>query len=243
MRPLWLCLALLIVLPARAADKTVVVRLRHTPAGELERRLLPEQYPSPVPAGITAWTVDERHNALVVTGNEAALGEFQHFVRLIDTPKGRVRLAVRWLDLDARERRQMADAPVGGVTETASVGVTALLRKEQIAAWEARPAIAASEMVVSNNYPLHLRWPASPGVPPVMATVMPRVNGNGTVTLFFSFNEPRIVKEAALGTTFTVVRRLPTGTAALAVPRPGSLTLLVVIQNVLPVSQPAGGQR
>lgn len=46
--------------------------------------------------------------------------------------------------------------------------------------------MSSSEITVTGNHPLHLLWGHGPGQPAVPATVVPRVNHDGTVTLLIA---------------------------------------------------------
>src|SRR5438445_5277041 len=114
MRTHWLPLIVLLATPFRAAADTVLIPLHHLRVTEVERQLLPgdDRHPVPgalaapaerglIPAGVTAWTADERRNAFEVTGTDEGIQAFKQIVQLLDIPTRQVRLAVRVLPVAA----------------------------------------------------------------------------------------------------------------------------------------------
>jgi hypothetical protein len=234
MRALWLVLMLLPSLPARGAEKTVLLRLHHLQAADVEARL-PAGPDGLVPQGITAWTVDERRNALSVTGSEAGIQEFQRVLRLVDVPVGRVRLSVRFVRIDPSELPAFGLPMEGGVLPVQyTAGFTALTDRRQVAALEGRPAVFQSELQVAHNRPLHVRWPADQAARGVQATVVPLVNADASVTLLFSTREPGTVASTPAPSGIVALRRLPVGAAGVILPRTPGPALVVTVREVMP---------
>jgi hypothetical protein len=238
MRPLCLTAVLALALaasPILAADKTIVLRLRHYPATDIDRVLLPENFESPVPAGILAWTVDERRNSVSVTGSEAAIREFRKLVRLIDVPKPQVRLAVRMVRIEPSDLRALDLQPAVGVEplafDTGVAGASTFLSREQVTALEARPVLRATQMTVSNQQPLHLRWVVGTEMLPALASIVPRVNGDGSVTLMITLREVHPRTPQSGPSDLVVLRRLPVGTAVAMLPRTPNVALLVTVRE------------
>jgi hypothetical protein len=203
-----------------------------------------------VPDGITAWTVDPQRNTLAATGEPEAVEGLKRLLRLLDVPPRRVRLAARVLQLDPEalaglELHQLRldvgidppGAPPAG--REAAVLRTAVLTEAQAAALAARAArrFVETEMTVVNNGSLRLEWPQAADRPSGFSAVVPRVNGDGTITVF----APVVLRPAADGKaaahSLFGVRRLASGQTALMVDERG-LAILVTAQ-LLPEAPPA----
>jgi hypothetical protein len=235
MRALWLSIGVLLALPAVAAEKTLLIPMRYRRASEIERLLLPENSTSLVPPGILAWTVDERRNAVSVTGSEAAIQELRTVIRLLDVPRSSVRLRVRLVRLEPDERRELGLKPAAGVlpvtADSALAGVSTYLTPEQVARLELKPSLAATEMTVFNNQPLRMRWPSDQPGWATLATLVPRLNADGSVTLFISTREPHPLAPRGPA-ELMVLRRIPAGAAIAVAPRTPGLALLVGVRDV-----------
>jgi len=250
MRIPWLPLTLLLAAPSWAADKTVMIRLRHVPAIEVERNLArgafrsgvvgeprDQDYSSLVPPGITAWTVNDRGNALSVTGSEEAIRSLTRIIHLIDVPTRHVRLSVRVVRLDAADLVWLKAEPLpGSLPGKQPADSWASLTGNQAASLEAREALAATEMSVTSNLPLHLLWPGNLNQPPEPAAVQPRVNGDGTVTLFLPRSGHASSLMPVAGETL-VVRRVAPGQGVVLFSRALGTALMINVREVLP----AGG--
>jgi hypothetical protein len=226
---------LLAALPTLAAEKTVTLRLRHYPVADIDRMLLPESTGLPFSPGILAWTADDRRNTVTVTGSETAIQRFRELVRLIDIPKPRIRLAVRLLRIERADLRGLNLEPIAGLETLAPhagvAGAATFLTREQVAALEARPALRTTEMTVANQQPLHLGWETGPEALPALARIIPRVNGDGSVTLSLTLSEQHPVDPRGAPAELVVLRRLPAGTAVALLPRAPDVALLVTVRE------------
>jgi hypothetical protein len=110
-------------------------------------------------------------------------------------------------------------------------GASTFLTREQIAALEARPALRSTEMTVSNLQPLHMRWAAGPEASPALLSIVPRVNGDGSVTLKVSLTEVHPQTPHRSPTDLVVLRRLPAGAAVAMLPRTPNVALLVAVRE------------
>jgi hypothetical protein len=246
MRTLWLPLTLLLVSSSWAADKTVLIPLHHVPAGEVERSLtrgalrsgvigtpIEQDYASLIPPGITAWTVDERRNGIRVTGSEEGIGSLTRIIELIDVPARHVQLSVRVVRLQPGDlNRFEADPPFTPAPGTGPAEYPVVPSREQVADLEAREARAATELTVANNHPLHLAWPGSQNQPSQPAIVMPRVNGDGTVTLYLQRSAVAAAEMPVAGQTIVMRRVAPGQMVVVISPRLGT-TLLLKVRDVL----------
>jgi hypothetical protein len=249
MRSLWICLLLLAVMPARAEEKSEVIPLRYLPAGELERALIPRDAVGtlhiPLPAGLLAWTVDARQNALTVAGSEAAIQELKTIIRLLDVPPIHVRLAVRRLRADDPAIAALKIPPLAAPEANApSTARAVLLNAEQIAVLEGRPVVASATLDTNNNRPVHINETGPRRQPLSLVTVVPRVNGDNTVTLLVSMSESLRKPEAAASTApspVTVVGRVPEGSAILVLAATSETLLMVRVRAVsTPTEAPPG---
>jgi len=250
MRNPWLLLTLLLALPSWAADKTVLIPLQHVPAIEVERNLTRgalrsgvsgdpsnQDFTSLVPPGIIAWTVDERRNSLSVTGSEEGIGSLTRIIELIDVPARHVRLSVRAVRLDAPELVwQKAEPLPDSVPGRQPAGFIALPTADQLSLLEAREPLAAAEMNVASNTPLHLTWPGNLNQRPAPADVIPRVNGDGTVTLFLPRTGLSSAPLAGEGATL-VTRRVEPGRAVVIFSRTLGTALVIKVREVLPAGR------
>jgi hypothetical protein len=216
----WLHVAILFAHTLSPPRQAAVIRLHHVPAAEVERLLAPEDGSSLVPPGVLAWTVDERRNALSVSGSDEAIAAFRQLVRLIDVTPARVRLSVRILSPETvAEGRLDATAPPGGVTGGQNRGLWAVLKREQIAALETGPAEGATEMEVTHRHSLGVRWPEPEGVPVELGAVTPRINRDRTVTLSFAKSAPSPQVGSAGQPELVMMRRLSVGEGVVVLPR------------------------
>jgi hypothetical protein len=200
--PLLVAGLLLAAPPIGAADKTELISLTHISAAELDDLLStgrvgsipvvidgqPEGPPDAappkmnlVPAGIIAWAVDLRNNALSVSGDAESVQQLRRIIRLLDIPARRLRIFSRIVQLDvptAAALREKAD-----VVEQQGLKILVLPAAER-AALDARPALQAATVDVSNNRRVYLRRAAGAWHPVREVTLQPRVNGDNTITLF-----------------------------------------------------------
>src|SRR5690242_11129282 len=166
MGAVWLPVAILFAHTLSPPQQSATIRLHHVPAAEVERALAPEDGRSLVPPGVLAWTVDEQRNALSVSGSAEAISAFRQLVRLIDVTPARVRLSLRILSPETVAMGRLdAEAPPGGVTDGQTRGFWAIVKRDQIAALESEPALAATEMEVTHRHSLGVRWPEAESVP------------------------------------------------------------------------------
>jgi hypothetical protein len=250
MRALWLPLTLLLASSSWAADKTVLIPLHHVSAGEVERSLtrgalrsgvvgtpIEQEGASLIPPGVTAWTVDERRNGLQVTGSEEGIRSLTQIIDLIDVPARRVRLSLRVVRLDAPDLAWLKAEPLpDSLLGRQSAGFVVLPTGGQLAFLEAHEALAAADMNVASNLPLHLAWPGNLNQPPAPTDVIPRVNGDGTVTLFFPRTGLSSAPLAGGGATL-VTRRVEPGRTVVIFSRTLGTALVIKVSEVLP----AGG--
>jgi type II/III secretion system protein len=245
MRIHWLPLIVLLATPYRAAADAVLIPLHHLRVTEVERQLLPvdDRRAMPgalgapaerglIPTGVTAWTADERRNAFEVTGTDEGIQAFKQIVQLLDVPSAQVRLSVRVLPLTAGGLQGLAAVPVPPEAPGwLPADSFALTTGDQFAVLERQTALSSSEMTVTSNHPLHLLWEQGPGQPPVPATVLPRVNGDGTVTLLiWRLGLPSAVPVGAI-----VLRHLAGQGAVVLSPTLGT-ALVVTVREVLPAA-------
>jgi hypothetical protein len=244
-------LTLLLASSSWAADKTVLIPLHHVPAGEVERSLTRGALPSwiartpieqegvsLIPTGITAWTVDERRNALSVTGSEAGIRSLTRIIDLIDVPARNVRLSVKVVRLEARDVDRLKGDPLPTPMAGAEPGEFPVApSREQVATLEARGALATTELTVANNRPLHLAWPGNQNQPPLPATVMPRVNADGTVTLYLQRAGVSAAEMPVAGQTIVMRRVAPGQTVVVLSPRLGTALLLTAREMLAPAAK------
>ncbi|HEU4752511.1 MAG TPA: secretin N-terminal domain-containing protein [Armatimonadota bacterium] len=195
----WLALPLLLALlsPAAAENRTAEIPLHYAQALEVHRILgtwQPEPirrspHPEPaapvvsagmMPAGIIAWSADPAANSLRFTGSPEALDRLREVIRLLDIRPRTVRLAVRAVRLDPlAEKKLLAEGTLTGGDGLWLGGVEG----KQLAELRRLPALAEIEQPVANNFFLGVRLPWRDGEPPAVANLMPRLNGDGSVTL------------------------------------------------------------
>jgi hypothetical protein len=200
--------ASLSAVPVLAAGRTEVIRLTFLPAAELDQFLTAApadpQYgfggglgspraskgiddkdrPDLIPKGIAAWAVDARKNAVSVTGSDEAIGQFKKIVRLLDVPARQIRIAARMVELDPAEVAALRARPETQVGE--GVTLTTLTRSEDRKRLEALPALFSTTLQISNNRVLHMRVPSVAGEDSRRASLVPRVNGDSSLTIIAS---------------------------------------------------------
>jgi hypothetical protein len=232
MRILWLPLTLLLAVPSWAADRTVLIPLRHIPATAIDRHV--------APPGITAWTVDEQRNGLSVTGSEEAIRSFTDIIDRLDVLAPSVRLAVKVVRLEAPDLAWLkAELLPGSLPGSQAVDLAATVTGEQIAALRAREVLSAAEITVAHNMPLHLAWPGNLNQQPEPADVLPRVNGDGTVTLFLPRPGLLSARLPAAGETI-VMRRIAPGHGIMIYSHTLGTALIVSVREVLPADKKKG---
>jgi hypothetical protein len=247
MRALWLPLTLLLASSARAAEKTVLIPLHHVQASMFERYLMPGEERSAFPGGvvrgqshslvpdeITAWTIDARRNALSVTGSEDGIADLKRIIELIDVPTGRVRLSVKVVRLDPQDMNHLNTErlppllPGGEPTD-----FVAALTEPQAASFGSREALAAAELTVASNFPLHFAWPGNANQRSQPTEVLPRVNGDGTVTLYSPRSGPSPAGTPLAG-EMIVARRIIPGHGVLIYSHGLGTALVVKVREILP---------
>lgn len=204
------CLLLAVVLltallPAAtvlAADRTETYTLKHFPAAALVDRPLFQPggrpldgfearpvsaeaalFPGvPLPAGVTAWTIDAARNLIRVTASDVGHEALRQILRLLDVPPRQIMLEVRVLDPTPELLEALPAEPVG------TKAIAHVLPGEFAAG---AVAAAGTRLPVNNNAPLRLRWPAAGARPAGWTQVLPRLNGDGTITLFVTAAVPR----------------------------------------------------
>jgi hypothetical protein len=235
MRYLWLPILFLLAFPAYAAEQTHTFPLRHRTAAEIDQQLVDSaRLAAPgrglVPDGISAWSVDDRRNALVVTGSAPALERLTQVLRLIDIPVPRVRLGVRPV-----RREEVTTRGVRTEPEQKSDIAWAVLTPAQVKALPAGPAGTVTEMTVTHNHLLHARWPSQPNPPATFVAVAPRLNDDGTVTLVLSTNGQQLeAGQAETRLPITLFRRLPVGSALVLSPHGPGEGLMIQVEDRLP---------
>lgn len=73
----------------------------------------------------------------------------------------------------------------------------------------------------------------------MLATVVPRVSGDGSVTLAVAKSGPRQVDEEAVPAELSSLCRVSTGMAVLLLPRPRGVGLILAVREVMPASATA----
>ena len=237
MRLLLLSLLLCIPAPVAAESKTVQIPLRYRSALEVEALLsgpaVPSKYsvkdsdsrtgrgtvvvlfrdvitpgPHSLPAGISAWTADPTNQSLWVTGTEAAVQQVEKIVRLLDIPTRRVRLHARAVEIDAAQ----AEALFGGDKGLKDGEFVARsLSGDDLRRTLLLPARVDTRVPTANNHPLKLRLPRRGVGESIHVELLPRLNGDGTLTLITTAVTPpgdgKQLDEAR------VLRRIESGTA------------------------------
>jgi hypothetical protein len=250
MRTYWLTPIMLLAAMLPAAANSVIIPLHHLSAAEVERRLLPHEARAQlqeaqavleqrvlVPEGVTAWTVDERRNALEVTGFDEGIQSLRHIIQLLDVPPPQVRLSVRVLPLvDGGLTGLTAEPMPPGVPRGQATEFAATASRDQLAVLERQAAFTSFEMTVSGNHALHLLWNKGLDSTAVPATVTPRVNSDGTVTLYVSRRGLSLPGQEGV----FVIRRLPSGQGAVLISRSLGSALVVEVREALP--EPAAGK-
>jgi len=253
MYALWTLLALLPPPAGLAADRTETIPLRCASAVQLDRMLRPGAADSLVPSGLVAITLDPQGNTLTVSGSDESIQEFKNLVRLLDVPAKRIRLSARFIPLDGAAIQELklpvdAAAPLSGspyLVGAPSANQLALLAK--------RESAGETDLAVSNNTTLRLRSRATEGRLTTFAEVIPRLNGDGSVTLYTrcaetapgaaawqradrpAFDAPGALWDEAVP---VATCRVQPGQSVLVLLLKTGTALLVTFREVLP---PAGG--
>lgn len=246
MRTHWLPLILLLATPYRAAADTALIPLHHLRVGEVGRQLLPGEARSLgpggraaplgrglIPAGVTAWTADERRNAFELTGTDEGIRAFKQIVQLLDVPAPQVRLSARVLPLAAAGLPGLSAVPIPpGTPGWHPSDAFAVGTWDQLAVLEARAAISATEITVTSNQPLHLIWAAARGQAPVPATILPRVNHDGSTTLLIA---PRELASSGRAGAI-VLRRVAPGRGGVVLSPALGTALVISVRELLPAA-------
>jgi Bacterial type II/III secretion system short domain len=234
----WMLLLLMMAVPVHAAETSAAIPLRYLPAGDLERFLLPGDALRTgslvLPAGLLAWTVDARQNTITVTGSDDAIQALKEAIRILDVPPIHIQVAVRRLRADDPAVTALAPLPPAGAKD-APHGV--LLSPEQSTALEARPAVESATLDTNNNVPVRLKQTGAQGRSLSLVTVVPRVNGDDTVTLMVSISEA--AGEAGAGASPVVtLARVPAGRAVLVVPGTAATVLMIRARPIITPAVP-----
>jgi hypothetical protein len=244
--------------PGASTDtRTEAILLRYVSAADLERMLVGSEVPGkpvvPLP-GVLALTTDARRNALVVVGSEAGIQEVQRLARIVDVPASSVRLSVWVLRPDdvffqrIKPRFEvLRSAPPAEPGARKTEQIVASLDPQQAAEIAALPATGHFETGVANNRPLRVRWSWTDAAPETLAVLIPRVNGDGTVTFYLSPTgtksiatgkpsaDPTIELRGPMWTGPFAIRRIARG-QALVVAQDGGPALVVRLLEVVPAA-------
>jgi hypothetical protein len=135
-----------------------------------------------LPAGLTAIAPDNARRTLTVAGTPQAIEQVKEMVRLLDVAPRPVELRVKVLPLDEADLRRL------GLDDTAAV--SPLDERKAALVERAAAPLVETRMSCSNNQPLRVFWssggpaPAGEGAAREGVTIVPRVNGDRTITLF-----------------------------------------------------------
>jgi hypothetical protein len=189
-----------------------------------------------VPEGITAWTVDPRKNVLNVSGTPEAVARLKSIIRLVDIESTQARLSVRMLNLSEATLKELVPGEVTLDHPDGTLGhlTVAVLDAEQLSKVAKLPAESTVEMTTYNNRPLYVRWPRADEPVASLAAVVPRINGDRTVTLMLPGRIHQLVDGQVASTQFMALRRLAVGQSILVQPQGSALTVVVTVKEVLP---------
>lgn len=165
-----------------------------------------------IPRGIQALSVLQNRNAIVVTGDAAGLAEVRDLVRLLDIPTREIRFQARAVRLDADTARRFTPANPGADV------LNAIDQQVLQHATEGRAAVLAMDCLMENGGGLHLNLPADGRGASGLVTVMARINGDNSLTLFISRGDEK-----------PLVRRVRSG-ELLAAPLPGDPQTVIVLR-------------
>jgi len=150
--------------PSRGEPTQTVILLRNT-TGAIALRALAGAHRADGKTGIEVagldyWAVDERKNAVLAVGSEAALKELRQVIELVDVRPRTVRIVGRFLRTERDDAGKLTTTEIGTPTVT---------------------ALNNTEASVSVGH----------GAVTLTATVVARVNGEGTVTMTADFGASR----------------------------------------------------
>ncbi|MFN3653078.1 MAG: secretin N-terminal domain-containing protein [Armatimonadota bacterium] len=175
-----------------------------------------------VPAGITAWSVDSRANQLWVTGTPEAIGKLKELTELLDHPVQRVRITIQAVRpgpemLQAAEK----EPQTFGAEKLRILTLTPAERR----ALQAAPPIAS--LPAENNRIFRLRVPVKKDAPAGNFSLLPRINGDQSVTLIVA---GRRVGEDRSAWAAIFLRRLPAGGSLLLLGEALAEPLLITLE-------------
>jgi hypothetical protein len=257
MRPLIPTLALTVlstVAVAAADSRTEVIPLRFVAASDVDRMVFPAEpaggfgNPGPLPSvrglgfsevipkGVAAWSIDPRTNRITVVGSQEGIREVKNLVRLLDIPPRQVRLTVRQFSTDEALLQKLAEldkaqAPIG-VPRPEPLSAS-ILRGELPAALRERVTERVS-LTTPNNIPAYVRGEEA-GSMRTQIRVVPRVNGDGTVTTFVRLarTEPGDRRPNKVTADLTGLRRLSVGETLLLLTEGSKTGLAVTVEELL----------
>jgi len=188
-----------------------------------------------VPDGITAWTADPRKNVLVVSGEPAAIERLRTIIKLVDVAPTQVRLSVRLLKLDAAALQELGVEQLAFDGADGSLGhlVVAVLDKGRADGIAKLPTTSSVEMVTDNNRALYVRWPRADQPDATLASIVPRINGDKSVTLMLPGRVHQVLDGQVASTHFMALRRLAPGQSLLVQPHGEGLTAIITIKEVV----------
>jgi hypothetical protein len=185
----------LIALPAAAATERIPLTFA---SPTVMVQLLTNTLPSPgsgglggrglLAEGISALAATTSPNALVVDGAPEAIEHLRQIIRLIDIPPRKIRLSVRVfpkgnIPFDPKNVTIHNDRRTPPTAQLSETEVATLLKN-------APAPLIQAQVEGNNNEPALFAW-TPPGKQRETATVVPRVNGDDSVTVFLrSGNQP-----------------------------------------------------
>ena len=181
-----------------------------------------------LPAGVVAIASDAAGKGLIVTGSRKGLEDLRQIVRLLDIPARPVRLTVKALTPDASLREELKSEVVpttfrGGATGQVLIVEVGVKQLDGLVekARKRNGVLLETVLDTANNRRAHLFVPRA-GAEPRKFTLLPRVNGDSSITLYVQEDEGVFA-----------IRRVASGSDLILVPDDG-VALLVRAESSLP---------
>jgi hypothetical protein len=166
----------------------------------------------------------------VVSGSAEAIAQVEKIVRLVDIPAPRYRIRARFLSPGGVLPELEDAAAHRGELE---VGVLSRNEAEELAR-SARTTFVDETLVVGSNRAGRIFWEEGPGFPAGSAAIVPRGNGDGSVTVMISVqSEARKPEDPATETALpSIIRRVYDDVHVVVKLEAGRAVLLLEVEAV-----------
>jgi hypothetical protein len=187
--------------------------------------------------GLIALTADEEHNTLTVVGDAETVEEVRSVIRFLDIPTTKILIDVRTVPASdaAVQATEAGSLKFTEMVPETTLRWVAVPGEKEAAALAATPAATRFLLETPNNHPVRLRWSGQAKADWPGTTLTPRINGDGSVTVFIGVGQaPPLTESGGERNSLYVLRRIRPGQTIVVVPGSADEALVVTVRELLP---------